>query len=247
MTSPGSIWQRLVARSALGHQTPPARLPESSPPDRATLELKVLEHQKTINAARREQEVEQLQHEARLAVLRWRRDHPQIASAWVEPYPGYGPHPKHGRNAMPPPAPPAPQRKVNPLAMSIESHEKRVREQAMAPRTAELAKEQRDRIRAALEQAVDGSAMSPWVVDDRWKGALCRLKDQCPAPEPVFRLNTSRDVAVATDTYFNEDMTTCPRGAKVQLLGAGGVASYGVYNGDSFWIGWAPVPRRRPL
>lgn len=67
-----------------------------------------------------------------------------------------------------------------------------------------------------------------------------------PSPEP-YRLNTSGNVAVATDTYWNEDMTTCPRGAKVQLLGAGGVAFYGSYHGDPFWVGWAPVPRRRPL
>ena len=30
------------------------------------------------------------------------------------------------------------------------------------------------------------------------------------------------------------------------LLGAGGVAAYGNYGGDSFWKGWAPVPRNRP-
>lgn len=63
----------------------------------------------------------------------------------------------------------------------------------------------------------------------------------------AYRLNTARDVAVATDTYWQEDVTTCPRGAKVQLLGAGGVAVYGSYHGDPFWVGWAPVPRRRPL
>lgn len=60
------------------------------------------------------------------------------------------------------------------------------------------------------------------------------------------KLNADQSVAVATDVFFNEDMTTCPCGVKVQLLGAGGVASYGIYNGrDPFWVGWAPVPKRR--
>lgn len=77
-----------------------------------------------------------------------------------------------------------------------------------------------------------------------------RPHDSPPTPAPprpqAHRLNADRTVAVATDVFWNEDMATCPRGAKVQLLGAGGVASYGVYNGrDPFWVGWAPVPKRR--
>lgn len=59
-----------------------------------------------------------------------------------------------------------------------------------------------------------------------------------------YKLNSAKTVAVATDVYFNEDMKTCPRGVKLQLLGQGGVAVYGEYNGDSFWIGWCAVPRR---
>ena len=39
----------------------------------------------------------------------------------------------------------------------------------------------------------------------------------------THQLNADQTVAVATDVFWNEDMTTCPRGAKVQLLGAGGV------------------------
>lgn len=65
-------------------------------------------------------------------------------------------------------------------------------------------------------------------------------------PEPTHKLNTDRTVAVATDYFWNEDMRTCPLGAKVQLLGEGGVASYGNYNGrDPFWVAWAPLPKRR--
>lgn len=62
----------------------------------------------------------------------------------------------------------------------------------------------------------------------------------------AYRLNTSRDVAVATDTYWNEDMAAAPRGVKLQLLSIGGVAQYDTYKGEDFWVSWAPVPRRRP-
>lgn len=69
-----------------------------------------------------------------------------------------------------------------------------------------------------------------------------------PAEEPVgHKLNADQTVAVATDVFWNEDMATAPRGTKCQLLGAGGVATYGVYNGDPFWIGWCPLPKRRKL
>jgi hypothetical protein len=65
--------------------------------------------------------------------------------------------------------------------------------------------------------------------------------------EPAHKLNADQSVAVSTEVFWNEDMTTCPRGVKVQLLGAGGVALYGTYDGkDPFFVGWAPVPRRRP-
>ena len=62
-----------------------------------------------------------------------------------------------------------------------------------------------------------------------------------------FKLTADRAAAVAVDYYWNEDMSTCPRGAKVQLLGEGGIADYGVYNGrDDFYVAWAPCPKRRP-
>ena len=36
-------------------------------------------------------------------------------------------------------------------------------------------------------------------------------------------------------------------GVKLQLLGKGGVAVYGTWNGkDTFYTHWAPVPKRRP-
>ena len=65
--------------------------------------------------------------------------------------------------------------------------------------------------------------------------------------ESTHKLNADQTVAVATDVFWNEDMTTCPRGTKCQLLGKGGVAVYGAWNGkDPFYTHWAPVPKRRP-
>lgn len=67
-----------------------------------------------------------------------------------------------------------------------------------------------------------------------------------PAPlDAKHRLNTDKTVAVSTTQYW-EDIASCPRGAKVQLLGQGGVAVYGLWDGKNpFWTHWAPVPRRR--
>lgn len=60
-------------------------------------------------------------------------------------------------------------------------------------------------------------------------------------------LNTDRTVAVDHE-YFWRPMRECPMGVKVQLLGAGGVAVYGNWNGkEKFWTHWAPLPKvRRP-
>ena len=64
-------------------------------------------------------------------------------------------------------------------------------------------------------------------------------------PTSGHKLNADQTVAVATDVFWNEDMSGCPRGTKVQLLGSSGVAHYGNYLGDPFWVGWAPLPKRR--
>ena len=62
----------------------------------------------------------------------------------------------------------------------------------------------------------------------------------------MTQLNSDQTVSVDPD-YFWRAMETCPRGVKVQLLGAGGVALYSQYNGtDKFWRGWAPLPKRAP-
>lgn len=57
--------------------------------------------------------------------------------------------------------------------------------------------------------------------------------------------NRDRTVAVDPDYYW-QPMGTCPLGCKVQLLGAGGGATYGhCARGDTFWKGWAPLPKTR--
>lgn len=55
----------------------------------------------------------------------------------------------------------------------------------------------------------------------------------------------SNDKAAAVDqTYYWRPMTTCPVSAKVQLLGRGGVAVYGSWDGKAdWWRGWAPLPK----
>ena len=59
----------------------------------------------------------------------------------------------------------------------------------------------------------------------------------------THKINTDSKVAVALDYYW-QPMSTCPMSVKVQLLGKGGVAQYGMYfNKDDFWIGWAPLPK----
>lgn len=56
------------------------------------------------------------------------------------------------------------------------------------------------------------------------------------------RVNDDKHVAVDKGYFFNPNMAACPRNVKVQLLGEGMVASYGIYKGEAFWIGWAPAP-----
>lgn len=62
-----------------------------------------------------------------------------------------------------------------------------------------------------------------------------------------YRVNQGESTAVATD-YYLQPMSTCPTGAKVQLMNPGGVLVYSEWNGkDTFWLGWAPLPRMRKI
>ena len=60
-----------------------------------------------------------------------------------------------------------------------------------------------------------------------------------------YRIDNSGAAAV-DHNYFWQPIATCPRGVKVQLLGSGGVALYGQFNGkDNFYTHWAPLPKLR--
>ena len=60
-------------------------------------------------------------------------------------------------------------------------------------------------------------------------------------------LNSDSMVVVATDYYWIPVGPHTPVGAKLQLLGLGGVAIYGAYSPkDKFFTHWAPLPKRRP-
>ena len=60
---------------------------------------------------------------------------------------------------------------------------------------------------------------------------------------PSYAINTEKTVAVSTETYWKH-INSAPRGVKVQLLGAGGVAIYGTFHGDKFWTHWCPLPKK---
>lgn len=58
----------------------------------------------------------------------------------------------------------------------------------------------------------------------------------------MTKLDSTDQVAVDDSVHWRK-MSTCRVGAKVQLCNAGGVATYGTYNGkDKHWLGWAPLP-----
>lgn len=60
----------------------------------------------------------------------------------------------------------------------------------------------------------------------------------------TYYLNNARNTAVSSEAEFLP-MSSCPRGVKVILLGAGGVATIGQYDGkDPFWKGWHPMLRK---
>jgi hypothetical protein len=59
----------------------------------------------------------------------------------------------------------------------------------------------------------------------------------------MVKIDNSGKAAVDV-TYFWQPISTCPRGVKVQLLGKGGVAMYGIFTrNDTFYTHWAPLPK----
>jgi hypothetical protein len=63
---------------------------------------------------------------------------------------------------------------------------------------------------------------------------------------PTHTINSTKTVAVATDTYWMPIDKETPRSVKLQLLSIGGVAQYGVLWADtSFYTHWCPLPKKR--
>lgn len=59
-----------------------------------------------------------------------------------------------------------------------------------------------------------------------------------------FKLTSDRAAAVSRTVYWDYDMSTCPKGTKVLLLGGGGVAAIShLPSKDSFYIAWHPLPK----
>jgi hypothetical protein len=58
-------------------------------------------------------------------------------------------------------------------------------------------------------------------------------------------LNNDKTVAVSPDQYWLKIDKDTPRGVKILLLGIGGVASIGQWDGkNKFWQGWVPLPKK---
>ena len=62
------------------------------------------------------------------------------------------------------------------------------------------------------------------------------------ADSSSYHLNSDRSVAVSATYKMSKDFSTCPRGAKVLLLGGGGVLVISQYDLNPFWKEWAPFP-----
>jgi len=59
-----------------------------------------------------------------------------------------------------------------------------------------------------------------------------------------YHLNSTASVAVSNSHKCSKDMSACPRGTKVYLIGQGGVGVLATYDGLPFWIEWAALPGR---
>ena len=60
-----------------------------------------------------------------------------------------------------------------------------------------------------------------------------------------MNIKVSTDKVAVDQNYYWQHMDTCPRGVKVQLLGIGGLPSYGNWDGKNrFWQAWAPLPKK---
>lgn len=91
-------------------------------------------------------------------------------------------------------------------------------------------------------------AMSGNLPDaEYWYWVVSKLREEQIAISELSKFSLDSTQSTAVDANYHwQPMETCPRGCKVQLLGGGGVAMYGVYNGTTDWYeGWAPLPTTR--
>ena len=59
-----------------------------------------------------------------------------------------------------------------------------------------------------------------------------------------WKLTNDRAACVSTIYKWNHDMTECPTGCQVLLLGIGNTATVSQYNPkDWYWKGWFPLPK----
>ena len=59
-----------------------------------------------------------------------------------------------------------------------------------------------------------------------------------------YTLNRDGTVAVSKVVFWSKDMSDAPINVKMQLYSAGGVASYGTWDGkNTFYKRWADAPR----
>lgn len=64
----------------------------------------------------------------------------------------------------------------------------------------------------------------------------------------AVNIKVNRSNVAVDQNYFWQHMDTCPKGVKVQLLGAGGLPMYGNWDGkDGFYTDWAPLPKKREV
>jgi len=101
-----------------------------------------------------------------------------------------------------------------------------------------------------IEVILAAQAVHQWFAEhniSEWELGGCRSRFPLPGAVPTHTINAAGTVAVSNEVFIDPDMSTCPRGVKVQLEGKGGILLYGTYDGkDPFFVGWAPLPRRRP-
>ena len=98
----------------------------------------------------------------------------------------------------------------------------------------------------ALEECVASGQLSAKQIESHLRaGDIAEPQQikQASKQEHANAIRISDNVVAVDHSYEWQPMMTCPRNVKVQLLNAGGVATYGHYEGNgSFWQGWAPLP-----